>query len=218
MTSLGKKGDAGPILGPGAFALEGENIDAIDVGLDEDVGNPPRLDDRFDEEGTRIATPPRLVGTIAANADDEKEGELQVVNDVPKRVAGLEQARALNDDDRPFAAEEKSRRDGDCLAFPTDADERQAVGSGKGGVPGPELAVGEPDDVRDADSAKCGQGAGSVPHGDLARRVERMLAGFCCTNSKRQRGMTSLTLRVRAGSQGIAGLPLRSSLGFAAEP
>jgi hypothetical protein len=174
MTSLGKKGHAGAVLRPGAFAFEGENIDAIDVGLDEDVGNPPRLDDRFDEDGTRIATPPRLVGAKAADADDEEEGEFQIVNDVAKSVARLEQAGALEDDDRPFAAEEKSPRDGAGLPFPANSNQGQAVRSTQSGVPGPELAVGEPDDVRDADSAKGGNGARPVPHGDLAQRAETM--------------------------------------------
>src|SRR5581483_4825551 len=112
-----------------------------------------------------------------ADADDEEQRQLHVVDDVAERVAGLKQAGTLNGHDWPFAAEQQPGGDGHRLALAADADELDRRVGREGGVPGAQLTVRNPDDVGDATLFEGGDDRGTVEHGSSSLRPVFLVAG-----------------------------------------
>src|SRR5436189_25534 len=78
--------------------------------------------------------------------------------------ASLEQAGTLDHDDWLLTAQPQARRHRERLALAADAHQRQPRRRGQRGLPGAQLAVGNPNDVRDAAVAEGGGYCGAVEH------------------------------------------------------
>src|SRR5581483_6477462 len=86
---------------------------------------------------------------------------MQVEAEAADGVARFEEARALNEDDRPLAAHDEAGGDRHGLALAADGDERdRALQDGL--VEEACLAVREPDDVRDAAPTQLVEDAGGL--------------------------------------------------------
>src|SRR5439155_190828 len=91
----------------------------------------------------------------------------QVVNGVAQSIASLEQARALNEDDGAPASEQKPCCHSDRLPLPADTDQGEPGLCPERGLPRAQLAVRDPDDVRDAALFQDRDHGRAVEHGNL---------------------------------------------------
>lgn len=119
--SLGQQHHPCPIPRLGLL-IRRDQIDGSVAVIENDVWDLPRLHDRLGEDRTRVGGLPLLMEIVAANPDDEKERQFQIVDDIAKRVASFKQAGTLDEHDRPFAAQQEPRGDGNGFAFAADAD------------------------------------------------------------------------------------------------
>ncbi len=63
------------------------------------------------------------MGKPAPHANHEEQWQFQVVDEIAQRIAGLEQAGTLNEDDRPSAAQVQPGRHSERFALTADADQ-----------------------------------------------------------------------------------------------
>ena len=89
--------------------------------VQDGVRNLPGLEDRLGETRAGVGGFPLTIGDMAAQADDKKQRQPEVMDKVAKRVARLEQAGTLDGDHGTPTAQEKPAGDGNGLAFPTDS-------------------------------------------------------------------------------------------------
>ena len=101
---------------------------------------------------------------VAPHADDQLQRQLQIVDHVPQRIAGLEQAGALDDHDRPGQAEHQPGGDADRFALAAGADQFQLGTRGESRFPRPDEAVRDPDDVREPRGGDVPDGSGGIKH------------------------------------------------------
>ena len=110
------------------------------------------------------------MGEITAHADDEEERQMQVVQNVPQRVAGLEQAGALDDDNRLAAAEIEAGGQRDGLSLAANADQLQAGRGAQSGVPLADVAIGDPHDMSHAAVLQRGDDRRTIEHDGASRK------------------------------------------------
>ena len=91
----------------------------------------PRPHDRLGERRAVVGRLAVAVRLPAPHADEQLQRQLQVVDDVPHRVAGLEEAGTLDRDQRPRPAEHQPGRDRRPPRPRGRADERAAVGEAR---------------------------------------------------------------------------------------
>src|SRR5215207_2391268 len=91
---------------------------------DQLVVDPPRVEHGLREHQTRIARQLRLI-EVAAVADDREDRQLPVMERIAQCVAGLEQAGALDHDDRRCPTDVEAGGDLPRLALAADAHESQ---------------------------------------------------------------------------------------------
>src|SRR5262249_218107 len=101
---------------------------------------------------------------VVADTDDEKQRQLQIVNEIAERVAGLQEAGTLHENDGTFAAQMQPSGDGDGFSLTANADKHQSGLGEQGRLPGPNLAVGNPNDMRDAACREGCRYGGAVDH------------------------------------------------------
>ena len=89
------------------------------------------------------------------------------MHDVAQGVPGFEQTRALNDDNRPAPAQEQAGGHGHGFAFSANADHLDIPAGTQGRFPRAELAVGDPDDVRDSALFQSRNNARTIEHAGL---------------------------------------------------
>src|SRR5262249_38606515 len=89
---------------------------------------------------------------------------LEVVNDIPQRVPGLEEAGTLHDDNRPRAAEHQPCGHADRLPLAAGSDQLQTGRLRQRRLPRTDEAVRDPDDVRKPRLGDVSNGSGGVEH------------------------------------------------------
>src|SRR5262249_26220736 len=117
---LREQGHARPMLF-GSLSNRGRQVGCRMPLVQNHVWHVPGLQDWLREDRARVGSRALLTSVVTAHADNEEERELQIVDQVPKRVACLEKAGALYEHDRSFAAQAKAAGDGNRLALATDA-------------------------------------------------------------------------------------------------
>jgi hypothetical protein len=104
------------------------------------------------------------VRIVAANADDQEERQLEIVDNIPQSIAGLEKARALDEDDGPPTAQEQAGRHDHGLALAADADQADGRLGQQSRLPRADLTIGNPDDIRNAAFFQGGNSGRTIQH------------------------------------------------------
>lgn len=88
-----------------------------EVMLEQGIGQAPRLEDRLGEDRAGIARFAGAMRRVAANADQERHWQIQVVDEIPQSIARLKQAGALHNQERVGTPKNQARGDGNRFAF-----------------------------------------------------------------------------------------------------
>src|ERR1700722_14265806 len=141
------------------------------------IRQAPGVEDGEGELRAGVGRLALLVLPPAPHADHEEQRQAQVVDEVPQRIARLEQAGALQHDDRLLASQAQPAGDGDGLALTANPDEAQGRIADQGALPLAQLAVGHPEDMRDAATLQRGRHGGTIEHRRMISTDERATEG-----------------------------------------
>jgi len=133
------------------------------------VADSPSANDVLEKHragiGSRSAQAPVVLRLLpTAGTHEEKQRQFQIVNDVPQRIASLEQPGTLQQDNGPLSAQQQAASYGDGLALSTDANQRQSLRPRQGRVPLAQIAVGQPDHMTDTSGLKGDHHISAVEH------------------------------------------------------
>src|SRR5262245_30815294 len=93
------------------------------TGIGDEPGiNLPRVENRLREEKASVARE-RLLIEVAPVADHAVDRQVPIVNHIPERIAGLEEAGALDEHEGECAAQVQACGDAPRLAFSANANE-----------------------------------------------------------------------------------------------
>src|SRR6266852_1090238 len=99
---------------------------------------------------------------VAAHPHNKKQWQLQIMDDIAQSVACFEEPGALNKHHGMFAAQKQAAGNRNRLALPANADQRDFRTRLERRLPGAELAVGNPDNMRDTAFAESSNYRGPV--------------------------------------------------------